>query len=72
MMKKHEKVVVVSNPKILGGTPVVQGTRVPAQNVMAEVKAGTSRVEIFMAYPSLPPDGIDACIEWASKSAGGS
>jgi uncharacterized protein (DUF433 family) len=63
-----KKSAVVSNPGILGGTPVVQGTRVPAATVMAEVKAGTSRVEIFMNYPSLPPDGIDVCIEWAAAS----
>jgi len=55
---------IVSNPGILGGTPVVQGTRVPAENVLAEVHGGTSRFEIFCSYPSLPPDGIDACIEW--------
>lgn len=55
---------IVSNPRILGGWPVVEGTRVPAQNVMAEVNAGTSRFEIFRSYPSLPLDGIEACIEW--------
>lgn len=55
---------IVSNERILGGTPVVQGTRVPAENVLAEVNAGTSRFEIFRHYPSLPPDGIEACIAW--------
>jgi uncharacterized protein (DUF433 family) len=55
---------IVSNPRILGGTPVVQGTRVPAETVLAEVESGASRFEIFRSYPSLPPDGIDACIEW--------
>jgi len=55
---------IVSNPKILGGTPVVQGTRVPAETVLAEVESGASHFEIFRSYPSLPPDGIDACIEW--------
>jgi uncharacterized protein (DUF433 family) len=58
---------IVSNPRILGGTPVVDGTRVPAENVLAEINGGTSRVEIFMAYPSLPPDGIDACIQWEQQ-----
>jgi len=55
---------IVSNPKILGGIPVVLGTRVPAENVLACVSAGYSRLEIFRNYPSLPIDGIDACIEW--------
>lgn len=55
---------IISNPEILGGWPVVAGTRVPADNVLAEVKAGSSTVEIFSNYPSLPPDGIKACIAW--------
>ena len=61
-MKTSSKVVSVDG--ILGGTPVVEGTRVPAENVLAEVHAGTSRFEIFRHYPSLPLDGIEACIEW--------
>jgi uncharacterized protein (DUF433 family) len=55
---------VVSNPYILSGTPVVDGTRITAENVMAEVLAGTSAVEIFRAYPTLPLDGIQACVRW--------
>ena len=58
------RTALVSNPRILGGTPVVQGTRVPAETVLAEVESGASRLEIFRSYPSLPPDGIDVCIEW--------
>ena len=55
---------VVSNPNILGGMPVVEGTRVPAVNVMAEVKAGKSKFDIFESYPTLPLDGVEACIRW--------
>ena len=55
---------VVSNPNILGGMPVVEGTRVPAVNVMAEVKAGKSKFDIFESYPTLPLDGVETCIRW--------
>jgi uncharacterized protein (DUF433 family) len=55
---------VVSNRHILGGTPVVAGTRVPAENVLAEVHAGTSRFDIYRSYPSLPLDAIDVCVAW--------
>lgn len=58
---------VVSDPEILGGNPVVEGTRVPVENVLAAVHAGQSRFIIFRHYPSLPPDGIDACIDWENK-----
>ena len=55
---------IVSDEHILGGTPVVEGTRVPADNVLAEVRAGKSRMEVFRHYPSLPVDGIEVCIQW--------
>jgi len=55
---------VVSNPKILAGTPVIEGTRGPAENILVEVAAGTSRVKIFSGYPTLPPDAIETCLAW--------
>ena len=55
---------IVSKEGILSGTPVVSGTRVPAENVLVEVRAGKTPFEIFRHYPSLPLDGIVACLEW--------
>jgi uncharacterized protein (DUF433 family) len=55
---------IVRNERILGGTPVVEGTRVPADHVLVEVRHGKSRAEIYRHYPSLPLDGIEACVEW--------
>lgn len=60
---------IVTDNRILGGTPVVAGTRVPAGNVLAEVHAGTSRADIFRHYPSLPLDGIEACIDWETAGS---
>ena len=55
---------VVSNPHILGGTPVVEGPRVPAETVLVEVRNKHDKFDIFRSYPSLPPDGVEACLEW--------
>lgn len=55
---------VVSDPRILGGVPVVEGTRVPVANVLAAIHAGASTWEVFRHYPSLPLDGIEACLAW--------
>ena len=55
---------VISDDDILGGVPVVSGTRVPAETVLAEVLSGRNRFDIFRSYPSLPADGIDACLAW--------
>ena len=55
---------VVSDPDILGGWPVVKGTRVPAETILICLKEGMERSEIVLHYPPLPPDGIDAIIRW--------
>jgi adenylate kinase family enzyme len=54
---------VVTDESILGGAPVVRGTRVPAATIVAYLRAGHSAQDIFEDYPSLPLDGIDAVIE---------
>jgi uncharacterized protein (DUF433 family) len=59
---------VRSNPDILGGEPCVSGTRVPAMTIVAELRAGATRGEIFENYPSLPFDGIEAVTEWAEAN----
>jgi uncharacterized protein (DUF433 family) len=63
-MITQTKAKIVSNPLIMCGTPVVEGTRVPAENILAAIRDGASRNEIFKGYPSLPADGIDACLNW--------
>jgi uncharacterized protein (DUF433 family) len=61
---------VVSDPSIMSGDPVVRGTRVPAETIVAYLRAGRSNREIFEDYPTLPVDGIDAVIRWAETTYG--
>ena len=61
---------VVSDPTVMSGDPVVRGTRVPAETIMAYLRAGHSPEEIFQDYPSLPVDGIEAVIRWAETTYG--
>ncbi len=63
-MRGSAPALVVSDEAILGGVPVVLGTRIPADTVLAEVRTGKSRYDIYRSYPSLPSDGIDACLAW--------
>jgi len=55
---------IVSDPEILGGLPVIEGTRVPAGNILAEIRAGSDKYEIFLGYPTLPVGSVEAVIEW--------
>lgn len=59
-------VEVVSDPEILGGWPVIHGTRIPAETIVACIKAGESDYDIVSAYPYMPLGGIDAVRRWAT------
>ncbi|MGJ4900394.1 DUF433 domain-containing protein [Bradyrhizobium sp. HKCCYLRH2060] len=61
---------VVRDPTVMSGDPVVRGTRVPAETILAYLRAGYPAQEIFADYPSLPIDGIDAVIRWAEVTYG--
>ncbi len=65
--RNETKSRVVTNPNILSGTPIVLGTRVPAGNILAEMKAGKNKIEILRIYPSLPFDAIEAVTDWERK-----
>ncbi len=45
--------MVVEDPEILSGTPVIRGTRVPVHDVVAAFDAGALADEILECYPSL-------------------
>lgn len=62
--------VVASMPGIMSGEPVVRGTRIPAMTILACLRAGESRLEIFRHYPTLPVDGVDAVETWAKDRFG--
>ena len=44
---------VLSNPDILGGEPVFEGTRIPLAHVAALVRKGVDATEILEDYPAL-------------------
>lgn len=50
---------VIADPEILGGTPVIKGTRVPVYDVAASVAAGVSMEEILASYPSLNREQVE-------------
>lgn len=61
---------VICDPSVMSGEPVVRGTRVPAETIVAYLRAGRSKLEIFEDYPTLPVDGVEAAVAWAEKTFG--
>ena len=60
-MKKQA--VIHSNPKILGGTPVFAGTRVPVQTLLDYLEGGESLDTFLEHFPTVERDQAVAALE---------
>ena len=60
--------LIESSPDILGGTPVIRGTRVPVHDVAAAVSAGILSAEILEDYPVLTVEMIDLASIYAAAN----
>ena len=71
-MKTEEELLerIVVNPKIMGGKPVVQGTRITVEQVLKLLAQGLSPKEILKDYPHLTKDDIASVLLYAAKVAG--
>jgi len=58
---------VISDPEILGGTPVFIGTRVPVRIIFEHLEAGDS-LEVFLEdFPSVSREAAIAVLEAAKE-----
>ena len=48
-----KKSVICRNPKIMGGTPVFSGTRVPVQTLLDYLEFGESIDDFLAGFPSV-------------------
>lgn len=56
---------IVSDPKILGGKPVIAGTRISVELILDRIASGMSIKEILKDYPHLTASQIQAAISYA-------
>jgi uncharacterized protein (DUF433 family) len=62
------RAMVVSDPEILSGTPVIRGTRVPVYDVAASVASGIPIDRILSAYPSLQREHVELATMYAEAN----
>jgi uncharacterized protein (DUF433 family) len=60
--------LVVSDSELLGGAPVLRGTRIPAHDLAASVAAGISEDRILAAYPGLDAEKLDLAVIYAEAN----
>lgn len=56
---------IISNPKILGGKPVIAGTRISVELILDRVASGMSVKDILKDYPHLTTNQIQAALSYA-------
>jgi uncharacterized protein (DUF433 family) len=58
---------ITVNPKVMGGKPVIQGTRLTVQYILKLLADGWSFGDIKKEYDGLSDKDISACIVYASE-----
>ncbi len=59
---------IVVNPEILGGKPIIDGTRLSVEHVLGLLASGMSHAEIIEAYPELNEENIQLVLMYASRA----
>jgi uncharacterized protein (DUF433 family) len=62
------RALVATDPDVLGGTPVIRGTRVPVHDVAASAAAGVRTDLILAAYPALDVEKIELAMIYAEAN----
>lgn len=57
-----------SDPEILGGKPVVRGTRLAVDFLLALLAEGWSAEQVLENYPQLTPEGLRAVFAYAAEA----
>ena len=58
---------IVTDPGVLSGKPVVEGTRLAVEFIIELPAQGRSEAQILENYPGLAKDDITACLAYAAE-----
>ena len=62
----RESDLIVVDPKIVGGKPVIRGTRLAVEFILELLAAGQSESDLVENYPGRTREDILACLSYAS------
>ncbi len=60
--------MIVSDPQVMMGKPVVRGTRITVESIVERVGAGEWIEDIVDAHPRLTREGVLAAISFAAEA----
>lgn len=62
------KQVIVSDPAVLMGKPVISGTRITVELILEKLAAGETIEQILAAHPRLTREGVSAALAFAAEA----
>jgi uncharacterized protein (DUF433 family) len=65
-MKMNDN-LIVSDPEILNGKPIVKGTRISVALILQCIASGLTKEEILRGYPTLSREGLEAALDFAAR-----
>jgi uncharacterized protein (DUF433 family) len=60
---------IVSDPKVMTGKPVIEGTRITVELILTRLGDGRSVSDIVQAYPHLSRAQVEVAIAYARRLA---
>lgn len=67
MDEANKLALIVSNPEILGGRPIIKGTRISVGFILELVSSGATPADIHATYPHIPEGGVEAALLYAAR-----
>jgi len=58
---------VIVDPRVMGGKPVIKGTRIPVYFILELLSNGWSIDDILREYPHLTRDDVLAALKYAAR-----
>ncbi|OHC07221.1 MAG: hypothetical protein A3J92_07655 [Planctomycetes bacterium RIFOXYC2_FULL_41_27] len=59
--------IIISDPDILNGKPIVKGTRISVGLILQCLASGMSKEDILRGYPTLTREGLEAALDFAAR-----
>jgi uncharacterized protein (DUF433 family) len=63
-----DKSLIVSDPAVMMGKPVVAGTRLTVELILEELAAGTPVEQLLAAHPRLTREAVSAALAFAAQA----
>lgn len=62
------KALIVADPTVMTGKPVIRGTRITVELILEKFAAGYTEDDILLAHPHITREGIRAALAFAAEA----